>query len=85
MGGDIFWGEGGCILLQNSSKPSRTYKKLPEREGTMGCLLLRSPLFYNNIFLFFGLTTYWTLVSFDWLDHLVQCSNVLTTNFNLLM
>ena len=39
--------------------------KNPEKDGTMGCLLHWSPKFYNNVFLFVGLTTLGTLVNFD--------------------
>ena len=39
--------------------------------------------YYNNVFLFVGLTTLGTLVNFDWLAHEVEYSNVSTTNCNL--
>ena len=40
---------------------------LSEREGTMGCLSLKSPKFYKTVFLFVGLSTLGTLMNFDWL------------------
>ena len=40
-----------------------------EREGTMGCLLHKYPKFYNNVFIFVGLTTLGTLVNFNLLIH----------------
>ncbi len=54
-----------------------------ERERTMGCLLHEPSKFYNNVFLFFGLTTLETLVNFDWLIYCIECPNVSTTSFNL--
>ena len=50
----------------------------------MCCLLqeTQKKIFYN-ISLSVGLTTLGTLVNFDWLIHLVECSNVSTTYFNL--
>ena len=44
------------------------YKK-PEREGTLGFLLPKSPLFLNNVLLFVGLTTLGTFIEFFWLAH----------------
>ena len=35
----------------------------------MGCLLYKSPMFYNNVFLFVGLTTLETDNEFDWLPY----------------
>ena len=42
--------------------------------------LHQCPKFYINVFFFVGLTTLETLVNFDYLFHLVECSNVSTTN-----
>ena len=39
----------------------------------MGCLLHLSPNFYDNVFLFAGLTSVGTLYNFNWLVHLVEC------------
>ena len=38
----------------------------------MGCLLHQSPQFYNKVFLFVSLTTFGTLLNFDWLAQYVQ-------------
>ena len=38
-----------------------------------------------KVFFFVDLTILGTVVNFDWLVHLVDCSNVLTNNCNLLM
>ena len=53
-----------------------------ERENN-GFFITQCPKFYNNIFLFVWLTSLETLVNFDWLIHLVECSNVSTINFDL--
>ena len=45
------------------------------REGTLGCLLDKSPKFYNNVSLFVALTTLGTLMNFDFLVHLVDFLN----------
>ena len=47
---------------------------IPGKEGTIGCLLHQSPKIYNNVFVFVDLTTLGTLVNFDWLFHLAECS-----------
>ena len=50
----------------------------------MDCLLHLFPKFYNNVFLFFGLTSLGTFeMKFDWLVHLIEYPNVSITNCNL--
>ena len=44
----------------------------PEKEGTMGYLLHKSPKFYYNVFLFIGLNTLGTLNEFDWLVYQIE-------------
>ena len=39
--------------------------------------------FLTDVFLFVGSTTLGTLINFDWLVHLAECSNVSNTYFNL--
>ena len=48
------------LCVQGSS----TYIIYSRREGTLGCLLHQSPTFYNNVFLFVGLTTLGTFIEF---------------------
>ena len=70
----------GCGVERNKRN-----RKRPKREGsTMGCLFHQSLKFYNNKFLFFGLKTLRTSMTFDWLNHQVECSRVSTTKFNLM-
>ena len=40
--------------------------------GAMGCLLHLFQKFYNNVFLYVGLTSLLALLYFDWLIHLVE-------------
>ena len=70
------------IIIDQCSHMDR-YSRERERGGTMGCLLHKSSKFYNNIFLFVGLTTLGNLVNFDWLVNQVEFPNVSTTYFNL--
>ena len=51
------------------------------REETLGCLLHRSPKFYNNVSSFVGSMNLGFKVNFDHLDHKVECSNVSKTNW----
>ena len=46
-----------------------------------GLFITLVPKFYNSVFLFIGLTTLGTSVTFDWLVCLVECSNVSTLGF----
>ena len=43
--------------------------KCKRERGHLGCLLLQSPKFYINVFLFVDITTLGTLVNFEWLIH----------------
>ena len=43
---------------------TQKFERDPEREGTWGCLHWY-PKFYNNVFLFVGLTTLGTFIDFD--------------------
>ena len=59
---------------------------MSERERERGdnwLIISQSTKFCNDVFLFVGFTTLGTLVNFNWLVQLVECSNVSTTNFNL--
>ena len=49
-------------------------------EGDNGLFITQSTQSFNNVFQLVGMTI---LLNFDWLIYKVECSNVLTTNFNL--
>ena len=57
-------------------------KILIESTQTMK-IAVATPKPYKNVFLLIGLTTLGPFIEFDWLVHLVECTNVSTTNFNL--
>ena len=47
----------GWRALQIKEFHQNLYSYIPGTEGTLGCLLYLSLKFYNNVFLFVGLTT----------------------------
>ena len=53
------------ITEQSNVDLSACNALISEREEIMGCLFLWSPKFYNNVFLFVGLTTREPLSNFD--------------------
>ena len=68
------------IINAINTKEKRVFIFLitPARKGTLGCLLIKFPKFYNNVFLFVGLTTLGTLIEF-WL---VSSLSWVYKNFN---
>ena len=51
---------------------------LPGRNETLGCLLLHSAKFYDNVFLFVTYQLWGLLFNFDWLVNYVGCPKVST-------
>ena len=64
--------------IKNTSSWQVEVLNFPGREGTLGCLLNWSPKFYNNIFLFVGLTLFGTFIKF-WLVSLSSWMSKLST------
>ena len=63
----------GIIQSQESQK----------ERGQLAVFYTSPKSFIITFFLFVGVTTFGTSVNFDCFVHKVECSNVLTTNFNL--
>ena len=62
-------------MLWNFGDKCNKQPKVPYIPG----VLHNSPKFFNNVFLFVGLTTLRTILNFDWF---VESPNLLTTNCN---